>query len=158
MNVRCWMRWLTSRTITVVGICALAACSDPVKPGGLSGVYDLTLVNGEALPFVYERFGIVRTPRLVVDGTLEFNSATRATDIRNLETRPANEPPDPTVYSTTPTYRVAGDFLIVDRPGVPGDPLAYADTGYIDGPIIYLPVKTVDGNSVVRVTFTYVKR
>lgn len=159
MNVRCWMRRPSARMTWAVGIFALAGCSDPVKPvGGLSGVYDLTLVNSEELPVVYQVFGLVRTPRLVTGGTLEFRSPTQVADIRNLESRPANSPPDPWVYSTTPSYQLANGQLIINRPGVPGEPEAYADTGFVDGTVIHLPVKTVDGNSVVRATFTYVKR
>lgn len=160
MDVRRWMRWPAARiVVAVVGIFALAGCKDSTAPKErLSGVYDLTLLNNEPLPAVYEVFGIVRTPRLVISATMDFNSANRAADIRNLETRPANQPPDPSVYSTTPSYRVVNDLLIVDRPGIPGQPLAYADTGYIDGTVIYMPVKTVDGNAVQRAAFTYVKR
>lgn len=128
--------------------------------GRLSGTYDLTLLNGQTLPSVYLTYGIVRATKVVVGGSLEFSSRDRAADSRRLRDQPGGVGGlwSPFEYNTTVSYHTEGDRLIIQRPGLPGQPATYADTGLIDGDIVHVPVRTIDGQGLQVHTLTYVKR
>lgn len=140
----------------------LAACDGgSTEPGGpLSGTYDLTLVNGQSLPALYLTYGLYRSQKFVLDGTLEFSRRDHAADSRRLR----DQPLDPGglwstfSYKTTGSYQSDGDRLIIQRPRFPGVSAAYADTGFINGDILLIPVQTIDGQGRQVHTLTYVRR
>lgn len=158
MNLSSPNSWRVMRLAMV--LMATVACGSSTEPGGrTSGTWDLTLINGQALPRVYLVYGFGATKQLL-GGTLEFTSGSRLSESRDWRNTPvgAGGVPEDFEYSVTASYRGSGDRVIIQRPGVPGSPTAYADTGLFNDDVLILPVRTVDGTSVQQHTLTYVKR
>lgn len=139
---------------TVTG---MAGCSDSTEPEGpFSGEYDLILIDGSTLPARYEIYGFGATKDLL-GGSLSFGS-NQITDVRLWRDNPLGSLSREQTYSTMATYSVEGSFLIIDRPRLHGMTAAYADTGYVEGETLILPVRTIDGTGVQEHTLTFVKR
>ena len=143
--------------IVMLGV---AACGGSTEPSGrLSGTWDLTLINGQTLPRVYEMYGFGATKQLL-GGTIEFTSSSRLAESRDWRNTPvgAGGIPEDFEYNTSGSFRGVEDRIIIQRPPGPGISAAYADTGFFNGDVLILPVQTVDGTEVQRHTLTYVKR
>lgn len=137
-----------------------AACGGSTEPSGpFSGTWDLTLIDGQTLPRVYEVYGFGATKQLL-GGTLEFTSSSRLAESRDWRNTPIGPTavPEDLEYNTSGAFSGSQDRIIVQRPRVPGAAAAYADTGLFNGDVLILPVQTVDGTGVQRHTLTYVKR
>ena len=161
MTVRRLMKGSVVRIAMVVAVLLTsAACGGSTEPGGrLSGTWDLTLIDGQTLPRIYEVYGFGATKQLL-GGTLQFTSSSRlaeSRDWRNTTIGPEAIPED-FEYSTSSSFSGEGDEIVIQRPRVPGGSAAYADTGLVSGDVLILPVQTVDGTAVQRHTLTYVKR
>ena len=160
------MTFLRSTRNNVVRIALVAAvmlttsaCGGSTEPSGrLSGTWDLTLVDGQTLPRVYEMYGFGATKQLL-GGTLQFTSSSRLAESRDWRNTPvgAGAIPEDLEYNTSASFNSSQDRIIVQRPQIPGA-AAYADTGLVNGDVLILPVQTVDGTGVQRHTLTYVKR
>ncbi len=151
-------RWLALGV--AFALAAVAACGGSTEPSGrLSGTWDLTLINGQTLPRIYEVYGFGATKQLL-GGTLEFTGSSRVAESRDWRNTPvgAGAIAEDFEYNTSGSFRGNADRIIIQRPGVPGSPTAYADTGLFNGDVLILPVRTVDGTEVQLHTLTYVKR
>ena len=136
-----------------------AACDGSTGPSGrFSGTWDLTLIDGQTLPRVYEVYGFGATKQLL-GGTLEFTSSSRLAESRDWRNTAvgAGAVPEDLEYNTSASFSGSQDRIIVQRPQIPGA-AAYADTGLVNGDVLILPVRTVDGTGVQSHTLTYVKR
>ena len=161
MTLRRSMKGNVVRIAVVVAVLsASAACNGSSEPSGrFSGTWDLTLINGQTLPRVYEVYGFGATKQLL-GGTLQFTSRSRVAESRDWRNTPVGPGAiaEDFEYNTSGSFSAAEDRIIIQRPGVPGAPAAYADTGLFNGDVLILPVQTVDGTAVQRHTLTYVKR
>ena len=158
MNLSGPKRWRMMRLAVV--LLATVACGGSTEPSGrLSGTWDLTLINGQTLPRVYLFYGFGATKQLL-GGTLQFTSSSRLAESRDWRNTPvgAGAVAEDFEYNTSASFSGSEDRIIVQRPGIPGAPAAYADTGLFNGDVLILPVQTVDGTAVQRATLTYVKR
>ena len=136
---------------------SMTGCSDSTEPEGpFAGDYDLILINGNSLPARYQIYGFGATKELL-GGSLSFGS-NRIAEVRQWRDNPIGAQSLENTFSTTATYSVEGSFLIIDRPRLDGMTAAYADTGYVEGETLILPVRTVDGTTVQHRTLTYVRR
>lgn len=152
---------LIRRTASTATLLVLAGCGGgSTEPGdSLHGTYDLSLLSGQTLPAIYHYYGFTGATKTVVGGTLEL-SRDLVTDSRRLRLHPTGTGGlwSDFEYNTTASSHLDGDLVIIQRPRVPGQATAYADTGLFDGDILHVPVKTIDGELLQVHTLTYVKR
>ena len=161
MNVFRSMCRTTGRVIVAIGaIAVVVACAGSVEPkGALSGEYDLLQVSGTVLPARYLVYGFGgQSYRYALGGTLQFTGRDRVIDTRRLSDQPQGTEPYEFTYVDTSTYELEDGTLIIPRPGIPGVLAPHSDTGYVDGDIIILPVRTVEGEIALTRTLTYLKR
>lgn len=157
MHVPGSMRSKSARIVAaVVMVAAIAGCGGSTEPdGGMSGEWDLALVEGQPVPAVYLVYGFGATKQ-VLDASLDF-SGRRVVDARHLRDNPIGTDPSEFGDTTTFAYRVEDDLVIITRPNIIAAQ-TYSDTGLVDGSTIYLTVRTVDGTPNQRRLLTYVRR
>lgn len=161
MHVFRWKSSMSARLVVAAGvIAAVAACGGGTEPeGAVSGEFELSLVNGTAVPARYLVYGFGgQSFRHALHGTLRFSGRNRVIDERTLTDQPQGTEPFEFDYVDTASYEFEDGMIIIPRPGIPGLLPPHSDTAYIDGDIIIMPVRTVEGEVALVRTLTYVRR
>lgn len=161
MNVLRPMSRMSGRIVVAAGaIAVIVACGGSTEPkGALSGEYELTLVNSTALPVRYLVYGFGgQSYRYAISGNLRFSGRNRVIDTRHVSEQPQGTEPFEFDYVDTATYEFEDGLVIIPRPGIPGQLPPHNDTAYVDGDVIIMPVRTVEGIVPLVRTLTYVKR
>lgn len=161
MHVFRWKSRMSARLVVAAGaIAAVAACGGSTEPdGAVSGEFELSLVNGTAVPARYLVYGFGgQSFRHALEGTLRFGGRNRVIDRRHLSDQPQGTEPFEFDYVDTASYEFEDGMIIIPRPGIPGRLAPYSDTAYVDGDVIIMPVRTVEGIEPLVRTLTYVRR
>jgi hypothetical protein len=154
------MRNNATRIIVAVGTLAtIAACGGSTEPDSVtSGRYELTLVNGTTVPMRYLVYGFGgQSYRHIFTGSIKFIGGSRLVDVRHVSDQPQGTQPFEFDYVDTASYEVEGDMIIIDRPGIQGRIAPYSDTAFVDGEVLIMPVRTVEGIEPLVRTLTYLR-
>ena len=160
MHVLRSMRSKSARIFIAVGaVATIAACSGSTEAKPVaSGRYELSQVNGANLPARYLVYGFGgQSFRHAISGSLRFISGGRLIDSRRLTDQPQGTEPFEFDYVDTASYEVEGDMLIIDRPGIPGQLAPYSDTAFVNGELLIMPVRTLEGIVPLVRTLTYLR-
>lgn len=128
-----------------------SACGGGTEPGpAIAGTYQLTSVNGGALPYEYVRRVVEGrvVSHYVLDARLEFRTRNRVFDIRRLDF--VDTSPDTLVAG----YRVEGDQVLLSYGATPGN-AAYTDTGTLDGGLMIVVRRNLPAAANVNAQFIY---
>jgi len=160
MDVSCLMKRTATRIIVAVGaVATIVACGGSTEPdSAASGRYELSLLNGTAVPMRYLVYGFgAQSYRHILSGSIKFIGGRRLVDVRRVTDQPQGTQPSEFDYVDTASYEVEGDMIIIDRPGIQGQLAPYSDTAFVDGEVLIMPVRTVEGIVPLVRTLTYLR-
>ena len=160
MDVSRSMRRKAVRILVAVGaVAAVVGCGGSTEPdSAASGRYELSLLNGTAVPMRYLVYGFGgQSYRHIYSGSVKFIGGNRLVDVRHVSDQPQGTEPFEFDYVDTASYEVEGDMIIIDRPGIQGQLAPYSDTAFVDGEVLIMPVRTVEGIEPLVRTLTYLR-